>query len=140
MSSCIEHDGPRNATGYGIVHERGRTWLAHRLAWEQAHGPIPDGMNVLHRCDNRPCVNVEHLELGTHVENMRQMRERGRSPRSPGERNGRATIGESTARTVKMLLREDRERWTIDRIAEELGISRHIVADISKGKSWRHVS
>jgi len=54
--------------------------LAHRVAFAFERGPVPDGMFVLHSCDNPPCVNPGHLRLGTHVDNMREMRERRRSP------------------------------------------------------------
>ena len=46
-----------------------KTRLAHRVAWEEVHGPIPDGLVVRHKCDNRACINVDHLELGTHKDN-----------------------------------------------------------------------
>lgn len=79
MSECIEWQGSRNRNGYGSVRAEGRTWLAHRWAWVQVHGPIPEGLVVRHRCDNPPCVNVEHLEIGTHADNMRDAVERGRT-------------------------------------------------------------
>jgi len=93
--------GPRTADGYARVtvggpgrgrrtSPAGRDVYAHRLAWEQAHGPIPAGRYVLHHCDNPPCVMTlpylpdgtpdpdEHLFLGTHRDNMADMTAKGR--------------------------------------------------------------
>lgn len=64
--------------GYGYVKVRGKNIAAHRRAWELANGPIPEGMMVCHRCDNRLCVNPEHLYLGTASHNARDMTIRNR--------------------------------------------------------------
>ncbi len=69
-----------NKKGYGqITIEPGRTMLAHRLAWELARGPIPDGLSVCHHCDNPPCCRPDHLFLGTRADNNRDMEQKGRA-------------------------------------------------------------
>lgn len=70
----------RGVPWYGKTKNRGRTLLAHRVAWEFANGPIPDGLDVLHRCDNPICVNPDHLFLGTHTDNMQDRLAKGRKP------------------------------------------------------------
>jgi hypothetical protein len=77
-TGCILWSGRSTVNGYGILNWQGRPWLAHRLAWAEVHGPIPSGMSVLHRCDVRSCVNPDHLFLGTHADNMRDLREKQR--------------------------------------------------------------
>jgi transcriptional regulator with XRE-family HTH domain len=77
LGRCWVWTGPANEKrgGYG----RWRRALAHRHSWELANGPIPDGLWILHHCDNPPCVNPAHLYAGTHLDNMRDMAERGRA-------------------------------------------------------------
>lgn len=62
--------------GYGVIKMRGKAMHAHRAAWILANGPIPDGLFVCHACDNRPCVRLSHLFLGTHTDNMRDMHQK----------------------------------------------------------------
>lgn len=79
---CIETDKPRQQQGYGVVTYRknGRksTTSAHRWAWIQAYGPLERGQIVMHLCDNPPCVNLEHLRVGTQRENLLDMMAKGR--------------------------------------------------------------
>jgi len=83
---CWPWIGVRMHTGYGAFSlggERGPIELAHRAAWILTHGTVPDGMYVLHRCDNRLCQNPAHLFLGTHLDNIRDMVEKGRNVNPP---------------------------------------------------------
>lgn len=75
--------------GYGIMRVRGKVLKTHRIAWELANGPIPDGLSVCHSCDNPPCCNVEHLFLGTHADNMADMIAKKRD--RPGDFNAAKT-------------------------------------------------
>src|SRR5262245_6642261 len=88
-NGCWEWQGRRSRDGYGRMtiteSRRPHTRPAHRVAWEHFNGPIPENMLVCHKCDNPPCINPAHLFLGTHRDNFRDMREKGRS--ATGSRN-----------------------------------------------------
>lgn len=77
-SGCLLWEGVYTGSGYGQITRNRKHIMVHRLAWEEEHGPIPPGLSVLHRCDVKGCVNVEHLFLGTHADNMRDMLAKGR--------------------------------------------------------------
>lgn len=71
-SDCIVWVAAQNSRGYGCISVGGVVHLAHRLAYEDAYGPIPAGMTIDHLCRNRACVNVDHLEVVTYQENTRR--------------------------------------------------------------------
>lgn len=75
---CIEWTKAKDKDGYGWSFFRGKTFRAHRHEWILENGEIPSGMFVLHKCDNPGCVNVKHLFLGTHTDNMRDKIAKGR--------------------------------------------------------------
>ena len=79
-SGCWEWSRSRTAAGYGKMTRDGRGgWmLAHRASYEHFVGPIPQGLVVMHMCDNPPCINPEHLRVGTTAENLADMRAKGR--------------------------------------------------------------
>ena len=79
VSGCLIWQASLAPGGYGQLTFRNRSYLAHRLAWIVKNGPIPAGLNVCHRCDERRCVNTDHLFLGTHSANMLDMREKKRA-------------------------------------------------------------
>lgn len=76
-NGCIEWIG-YNVRGYGQITVAHKGIQTHRLAWTLSNGPIPEGLLVLHHCDNPPCINPDHLFLGTHQDNMNDMSAKGR--------------------------------------------------------------
>lgn len=105
-TGCHLWTGAMNQHGYGTVKERGRSRLAHRVAWIQAYGAIPKGAGyhgicVLHRCDTPACCNPKHLFLGTQRTNMSDCRAKGRfapTPNTRGAANGQSRLSASDVR------------------------------------------
>lgn len=130
-SGCHEWTASRNDSGYGIFSARGTKRFAHRVAYTKAVGQIPKGMCVCHKCDNPPCINPEHLFLGTIADNNADMAAKGRSPR--GERNWAARLTADLVRNI----RADRRHGT--EIAASFGVSTALVSLIRARKVWSHV-
>lgn len=79
---CWVWNGPRlKGNRYGLLQRHYHKVYAHRVSWEMHFGPIPNGLFVLHRCDNPPCVRPDHLFLGTQTDNMADMNAKGRHAR-----------------------------------------------------------
>lgn len=126
-----------NRLGYGTIGRGpGRHDRAHRVSYELHVGPIPQGLHVLHSCDNRACVNPAHLRVGTHADNMRDMKERGRQNAARGERAGLAKL------TAEQVLAIRARRAAGERqiaLAREYGIDKTQVWNIVTRKVWKHV-
>lgn len=130
--SCWEWQGARHGKGYGHIRISGKVEKAHRIAYEIAVGPIPDGMHVCHACDNPPCCNPKHLWLGTNEDNLLDRQSKRRH--AHGVRHSRARLTEDEVREIVAI-----DGISHSRIAEMFGISKTTVSHIKCGRSWRHI-
>jgi hypothetical protein len=145
MSGCWLWEGAVCSGGYGCIGETGtrKVLAAHRVSWELHNGKIPDGKWVLHRCDVRPCVNPEHLFLGTLQDNMDDMVSKGRSKRGRktgkqknpgkdfavyGQRHYRAKLSDSDAFEIFSSC----EKGAV--LSEKFGVTKSTISRIKNGK------
>lgn len=122
------------SNGYGKFAAGDRVVRAHRFSWELFYGPVPPGLYVLHRCDNRRCVNPSHLFLGTNAENLADMVAKGRSLR--GERHGNAKLTTEQVQQIHVLSDSLMQK----EIASLLGIGQQQVSRIVRGECWGHIN
>lgn len=140
--------GAHKAKGYGFLTitdgDRRRNIHAHRLSYELHHGPIPSRLLVCHRCDNPPCVNPEHLFLGTTRENALDAKAKGRLATgercraknlSHGETHGASVYPDAFVRSVAQARSE--EGLTIDQLSARFGMSRSQVHRVINGTTRR---
>ena len=142
MTDCILWTKSFRKNGYGQQMtwnpetKRMKNMTAHRWTWEQAHGPIPPGCNVLHKCDNRGCVNLDHLELGSQKTNLRQMIDRGRGNKAFGVNQGLAKLDDDKVREIRQKLAGGAK---VAHLASEYGVGRTAIHGVKKGLTWKHV-
>lgn len=141
MDGCIEWQKSCSGSGYGQIKvggRKGKLWRAHRWSWVQVHGPIPEGLCVLHRCDNRRCVNVDHLFLGTMADNSADMWAKGRGW-TPGLRGSAHPLAKLDEVKVRMIRREHAAGASIKELAARYGVGSPNICHITSGRTWKGV-
>lgn len=117
-------------SGYGQINDRGAKYV-HRVSYENAKGPVPPGLQVLHHCDNRKCVNPDHLFVGTLKDNMEDMVSKRRQAHGPRCFHARLTVEQVHA------IRASDEKQQV--IADQYGVTNSLVSLIKARKIWRYV-
>jgi len=125
--NCISHS--INSSGYPII----KGILAHRYIWKQKYGKISKGMCVCHKCDNRECINIEHLFIGTHKDNMQDCVKKGRNNKQ-GINNGRNKI------TEKQVIKIFNSTLSNNQLSKKYKITSTNIWSIKKGKTWKHIT
>lgn len=137
---CWEWTAGKTKDGYGIfkVHTK-NLMRSHRYAWELECGPIPKGLCVLHKCDNRKCVNPNHLFLGTNEDNVKDREQKGRGvmPDQNGENNSMAKLTEEEIKNIRF--RYENENITQKELGKIYNIDQSAVSIIINKKVWKKV-
>ena len=133
-NSCWEWNASKERKGYGEFRASclGGRWLAHRLSWFFRHGEIPNGLWVLHQCDNPSCVNPSHLYLGTSDDNISDMVSRNRTAK--GARHSQAKLIQSEVDEIRRLYSEGAARKAL---VMRYRVSRQTIDRIVTFKNWK---
>ena len=134
-SGCWLWTASIDTGGYGQIKKTDRLVHAHRVSWELHNGPIPEGLDCLHQCNTRACVNPDHLWLGTAIDNMKHCYAEGRRNiiDNRGEKNGVAKLTASDVREIRTTKGAQRE------IAKRFNVSQTRISKIKRGEAWSHI-
>lgn len=122
-----------NVQGYGRIQIAGKNYLVHRVAYAEEHGPIPDGVDILHSCDNPPCFELSHLFPGTHTENMQDKIKKKRNVpigAHPGEKHHFAILSDDQVQRIRRLADLG---FNSVQLAEQFPVSARHIRKIIKG-------
>lgn len=136
-AACWTWGGYRTSQGYGTIKAGGKygtTLLAHRVSWSlENRREIPEGLFVCHSCDTPACVNPAHLWLGTHTDNIRDAKRKGRLKRAAGESNDGAKLNNQQVLEIRSAVGKQAD------IAKKFGISHQTVWAIKNRERWSHL-
>ena len=127
-NGCWLWQGTVNSSGYGNKYFNGKMETAHRIAWVLQHGQIPVGLQVLHYCDVRCCVNPDHLFLGTQKENIQDAIKKQRL---------RTKLNPEAVRKIRVLRKRG---LTLQEIGDQFGVVKQAIHAVINRKWWRHVT
>ena len=130
-NGCWLWQSTKATGGYGTFSFEGKKIAVHRWAYKWFNGPIPEGHDVMHSCDNPGCVNPKHLETGTRSDNMKQCAARGRHVSN----RGTPSLTPKEVREIRKL----KGSYEYAVIGEMYGVTAGNISHIMNGRSWGHV-
>lgn len=137
-SGCWEWIGhvDKDGNGHARFKFQGRRVGAHHWSYEFAYGPVPDGLWVLHHCDNGKCVRPSHLYVGTHDDNMKDAVRRKRTAR--GEGHGMSKLTADDVREIRKLYKTG--DYTQRQLAEKFGVTQCPINRVLRRTGWRDIA
>lgn len=138
---CWEWQGGRDWNNYGAFYKQGerrRPFKAHRFAFEDKNGPIPDGLVICHKCDNPPCCNPTHLFAGTYKDNMQDCSRKGRTTKLHGAECHNSKLTDSDVVKIREMYSSGGE--THRSLASKFGVEKNTITVILNRKGWKHVA
>jgi hypothetical protein len=157
INGCWEWQGKISKNGYGYIQHKKKHMLTHRTSYETFIENIPFGLCVCHKCDNKKCINPEHLFLGTHKDNIQDAKEKGRLPDQRGRKHSEETLkklklrrrpdkrGEKhhLCKLTEKDVKEIRELLKLNFKQKEIGcrygVDQSVISQIKHKKSWAHI-
>lgn len=137
ITGCWNWKRTLNSSGYPNIRVKGKTVsVARVMAWIFKGFPLGSKLMIRHKCDNRKCVNPDHLEWGTNQDNMNDMKQRGRSPNNRGSRNPHSKLKEEDVMMIRELFRRGE---SIKDLAFQYRVTRTAISDVIHGKVWKHL-
>ncbi len=137
FSTCHWWTGATHDGGYGIFNTDHKSDRAHRVSYELYVREIPNGLFVCHKCDNRLCVNPDHLFVGTNQDNMDDMYRKNRNNQPKGENHFCAKLTEEDVIRIRLLFKGG--NYSITGLAKKFGVSYGPIWSIVHRKTWRHI-
>lgn len=146
VETCILSMKGLQRSGYSVVYFEGKSWPAHRLAYKLAHGRIPKGKIICHKCDVRNCINPKHLYAGTYKDNSNDCFNRKRhiylahpERLARGERVNTAKLDQSDIKKI-LKLRHSKSWPGKYKVAKQFGVGATTIQDIVSKTTWRHIN
>ncbi|RPI85131.1 MAG: hypothetical protein EHM34_00045 [Nitrosopumilales archaeon] len=135
-NGCWEWKGAKHRQGYGNIGYKRKVCLAHRISWKLFRGDLRDDILVLHKCDNPPCINPDHLFLGSDRDNVLDSISKGRFYRAKGKDHYFSRFSNEQIKEIRKL---SESGITYDKIAKLFDSHKATICHIVKRKSWKHL-
>lgn len=132
--TCWEWIAGKNSSGYGLFNYLGKPISSHRVSWLLHNGDIPNELYVLHKCDNRTCVNPDHLFLGTHKDNQEDKIKKGRQWHPYGIKNKKAKLNLELVNEIKK--KYSTNKYTQFELSVDYKVCRSTIAYIVRHETW----